>query len=203
MKILVFTDTHNSPTAEKRIVDKIIKHKPDLLLCCGDFTIFMNHIDFFFKKFNKFKIKTFILHGNHEDEEIVNKLSKKYKYIDMIHNKIIKYNDLLIMGYGGGGFSITDPDFKKAEIKFEKLINQNQNIKKIMMLHQPPYNSGIDHIYGAYVGNKTTKKFIKKNKIDYVFAGHLHETSGKEHKTRSTIYINPGPWGKIITIDEK
>ncbi|MFT4297968.1 MAG: metallophosphoesterase family protein, partial [Candidatus Woesearchaeota archaeon] len=72
--------------------------------------------------------------------------------------------------------------------------------KKILMLHQPPFNSGIDAIGNANSGNKTTKKFILKNKIDYVIAGHIHETSGLECRKKDTIYINPGPFGRIINL---
>jgi putative phosphoesterase len=203
MKLLIFTDTHNSETAERKIVEKAKKFKPDIMLCCGDFTVFMHMTSEFLRKINKLGIKTYILHGNHEDEEIIEEECKKYKNIIFLHEKTVKINNLLIIGYGGGGFALKDSRFKLIEPIFKKAIKNCQNCKKIVMLHQPPYKSGIDLVYGEYAGNKTTKDFIIKNDIDYVFAGHIHETAGLEYKTKKTKYINPGPFGKIIEIDDK
>ena len=204
MRILVFTDTHNSTTAWKKVVEKAKKHKPEILLCGGDFTIFMQHAKNILKDINKLKIKTYIIHGNHEDEEAIEDMCEEYNYIEFIHNKAVKHKDLLIMGYGGGGFAITDYEFKIMSKQFERAIKEHtknkKDVKKILLLHQPPHNSGIDMVYGEFAGNKTTKKFVEKYKIEFVFAGHLHENSGKEFNIKGTRYINPGPYGKIVEI---
>lgn len=200
MKLLVFTDTHSSKTAEKKIIEKVKKYKPDLLLCCGDFSIFMHAAEEFLRKINSLKIKTFLIHGNHEDGKDIEELCKRHNHIEFFHNKIIKHDNVLFMGYGGGGFSLHDHDFKVVAKEFEKTIKKCKDCKKIILLHQPPHKSGIDLIYGENAGNKTTKKFIEKHKIHLVFAGHLHENSGMEYKIKSTKYINPGPLGKIIDI---
>jgi len=200
MKFLVFTDTHGSKLAEKKILEKIKKHKPEMLLCCGDFTIFMHEADDILKRLNKMKLKTYLIHGNHEDEDEIEDMCDRYKNIEFFHNKIVKLGNVLMMGYGGGGFSLHDPEFKAVAKQFEKKIKQHKECKKIILLHQPPHKSGIDLIYGEHAGNKTTKKFIEKHKIHLVFAGHLHENSGEEFEIRSTKYVNPGPYGKIIDI---
>jgi uncharacterized protein len=200
MKILVFTDTHNSTVALKKVVEKAKKEKPDLMLCCGDFTIFMQLAVEVLDSINSLKIKTYIIHGNHEDAEIVDELCKKYKNIEFLHNKVVRHEDVLIMGYGGGGFAKLDSNFKEAEKKFENEIGKCRICKKIMIVHQPPHKTGIDLVYGEYAGNITTRKFIDKHKIDLVFAGHLHENAGKEFKVKYTKFINPGPYGKIIIV---
>jgi putative phosphoesterase len=203
MKILIFTDTHGSEVAERKIVEKAKKHKPDIILCCGDFTIFMHRVEVVLKKINSLGIKTYILHGNHEEQRIIEGLCHRYKNIEFLHGRIARHGNNIIIGYGGGGFFVRDLNFEKIKVKFEKAINKCKNCRKIMILHQPPYKSGIDKVYGEYAGNLSTKKFITKNKIDYVFAGHLHETSGEEHKIGPTTYINPGPWGIILETKNK
>ena len=200
MKLLVFTDTHGSAVAEKRIIEKAKKHNPDLMLCCGDFTIFMHEADDFLNKIDKAGIDTYLIHGNHEDEDVIENLCKNLKHVQFIHKKIIQHKNVLIMGYGGDGFSLHDPKFLVTAKSFEELIKKYKDHTKIIILHQPPHKSGIDLIYGEHAGNKTTKDFIKKHKIHFVFAGHLHENSGKEFKKKSTNYVNPGPYGKIINI---
>ena len=53
---------------------------------------------------------------------------------------------------------------------------------------------------GNPCGDKSIKNFIKKIYPDLVISGHLHENAGKEDKIKNTKLINPGPYGKIITI---
>ena len=200
MKLLVFTDTHNSSTAEKKIIEKADKNKPEIMLCAGDFTIFMNDAEKFLKKLNSLNITTYLIHGNHEDEDDVKKICKKFKNITFLHNLVAIHKNLLIMGYGGGGFSYHDSMFEIAAKQFEKVIRQYKHHKKILLLHQPPHKSGIDLVYGEHAGNINTKRFIEKHKIHVVIAGHLHENSGMEYTIKETKYINPGPFGKIINI---
>ena len=200
MKLLVFTDTHGSERAEERIIKKAKRNKPDALLCCGDFTIFMHEPERFLQRMNALNIPLFLIHGNHEDEDEVEKLTTKYEHITFIHNKITRHKNIVVMGYGGDGFSLKDPAFKKIARQFQKELEKHSDAIHILLLHQPPHKSGIDLIYGEHAGNMTTKEFIEKQKIHVVFAGHLHENSGKEHKDKHTRYINPGPYGRIIRL---
>ncbi len=198
MKALVFTDTHHHMPSIKKLAAKVKKHKPDILLCCGDFTIFMNGHDKFLEWLNKFNIPSYIVHGNHEDEDVIEDACEELKNVHFIHNKIIEHDNLLVMGYGGDGFSIEDPNFKPVANKFSKVLKKHEDKVKIILLHQPPHKSGIDLIYGDHAGNKTTKRFIEKNKLHYVFAGHLHENAGLDFNIKGVKYINPGPEGMIF-----
>jgi Icc-related predicted phosphoesterase len=203
MKILAFTDTHSMEHAEDKILEKAWKHKPDFLLCAGDFTMFMRDALAFFKKISSLKIKTYLVHGNHEDEFEIAKLSKKFPHVQFIHEKHVVHDDFLIMGYGGGGFSYRDERFEKISKNFKKAIDSCKQCKKILLLHQPPHGTGIDLVYGENAGNKSTRQFVEKHNIDIVLAGHLHENSGKQIKIKSTYYINPGPLGKILEFKKK
>ena len=200
MKILAFTDPHLSSYALKKIKSKVKKQNPDLIICAGDISIFEQGLNPFLNKLNKLKKKILLIHGNHETDKVLRKLCKKYKNLIFIHKKYYKQNNCIFLGYGGGGFSLTDPGLKKISKKFTKIIKKNKDKKIILITHAPPYKTKLDLIVDNHCGNKTIRDFIIKNKIDLNICGHLHETFNKKDKIKKTEVINPGPYGKIIKI---
>ncbi len=200
MKILAFTDPHLSSFALKKIKSKVKKQKPDLLVCAGDISIFEQGLNIYLSKLNKLKIKTLMIHGNHEADKTLRKSCKRYKNLIFIHKKYYKQNNHLFLGYGGGGFSLVDPDFYKISKKFRKIIKKNKDKKIILITHAPPYKTKLDLVVGSHCGNKTIRNFIVKNKVDLHISGHLHENFNKKDKIKKTEIINPGPYGKIIKL---
>ena len=200
MKLLAFTDTHGSLLALKRIEQKVRNQNPDLLVCAGDISIFEHGIFGIARRLNKLNKKIIIIHGNHEDDSTFRKLSKLFKNIIFVHKNYHIENDILFLGYGGGGFSIVDKEFEKITIKFKKIIKNNKDKKIILVTHAPPYKTRLDKLIQGHSGNKAIRHFIEKNKIDLLICGHLHENFGKEDKINKTKIINPGPFGKIIDI---
>lgn len=200
MKLLAFTDLHLSPLALKKIKSKAKKQNPDLIICAGDVSIFEHGLDLVLSRLNRLNKKLLIIHGNHETSSSLKKICKRYKKIIFIHKQQYKQNNHIFLGYGGGGFSMTEPDFYKTSEKFQKIIKNSKDKKIIFITHAPPYKTKVDLIVGSHCGNKTFKHFILKNKIDLHICGHLHETFGKKDKVKKTKVINPGPYGKIIKI---
>ena len=201
MKILTFTDIHGSLAALKRIEQKVKSQNPDLLVCAGDISIFEHGIVGIARRLNKLNKKIIVIHGNHEDDSTFRKLSKRFKNIIFIHKKHFIEGNILFLGFGGGGFSLVDREFEKtANTKFKKLIRRNKGKKIILVTHAPPYKTRLDKLVGGHCGNKSIRKFIEKNKIDFLICGHLHENFGKEDKIKKTKIINPGPFGKIVEI---
>ena len=107
MKLLAFTDTHGSLSALRRIEQKTIAQKPDLLVCAGDISIFEHGIINLMRRLNKLNKKIIIIHGNHEDASTYIKLSRLFKNIIFIHKNYFIEDNILFLGYGGGGFSIS------------------------------------------------------------------------------------------------
>ena len=200
MKLLAFVDLHASFKAFKRLKEKIKKQKPDIIVCAGDLSIFEQGLNHLLKEFNKFKIPFLIVHGNHETQSSIRKLSSRLKNIIFIHNKNYILRDCLFLGYGGSGFFKIDPDFKRLEKKFKNIINKNKDKKIILVTHAPPYRTKTDKIDGKHFGNKTIRQFLKRNRVDLLVCGHFHETAGKEDKIKNVKIINPGPYGKILRV---
>ncbi len=201
MKLLIFTDIHGSLTALKRIEQKVKSQNPDLLVCSGDISIFEHEIASIFRRLNKLNKKIIMVHGNHEDASTYYRYSKICKNVIFIHKKHLMENNILFLGYGGGGFALKDKEFELfARTKFKDLINNNKDKKIIFVTHAPPYKTRLDRLGRNHAGNKSFRKFVEKYNIDMMICGHLHENFGKEDRIRKTKLINPGPFGKIVEV---
>ena len=201
MKLLAFTDIHGSLTALRRIEQKVKSQNPDLLVCAGDISIFEHGIAGIFRRLNKLNKKIIIVHGNHEDDTTYIKYSKIFKNIVFIHKKHFIKNNILFLGYGGGGFSQRDREFERlAKSKFRDIIKNNEGRKIVLVTHAPPYKTKLDKLGRDYAGSKSFRDFIEKYNIDLHICGHLHENFGKEDKIKKCKIVNPGPFGKIIEI---
>jgi len=201
MKLLAFADIHGSQTALKRIEYKFGSQNPDLLVCAGDISIFEHGIGIILRKLNRLGKKIIMIHGNHEDDTTFRKYSKIFKNIIFIHKNYHIENNILFLGFGGGGFTMTDKDFEKiAKTRFKKIIKENKDKKIILVTHAPPYGTKLDRLGKNHVGNKSFRNFLVKYGVDLAISGHLHENFGKEDKISKTIVINPGPFGKIIEV---
>ena len=201
MKILAFSDTHDSFTAFRRLEQKIKSQKPDILVCAGDISIFEHGIVGILRKFNRLNRKIIMVHGNHEDDATFARCSGMFRNIIFIHKKYYVENDTLFFGFGGGGFAAVDKEFDKlAKGKLKKIISQNKDNKIILLTHGPPYGTKLDKLGRTHCGNKSYTNFVKKNNVSLMISGHLHENFGKEDHINKTKIINPGPFGKIIDV---
>jgi len=200
MKILAFTDLHLSNIAVKKLKKKIKKNNPDILVCAGDISIFEEGLDIMLNKLSKLKKKIIIINGNHEEDNVMKKLCKAYSNIIYIHKKHYVEQNVLFLGYGGSGFSTIEPEFYNTGEKFASIIKENKDKKVVLITHAPPYKTTVDLIVDQHCGNKTLRNFISRHRIDITICGHLHENFGRKDKIKKTEIINPGPYGKILTI---
>lgn len=198
MKILAFTDIHGSFSAFQNIEKLVKKEDPDLLIDCGDISIFENELEYLVGRIAKLGKPCLIIHGNHEGLLRFEEACKKYKNMIFLHNKIHCIGNYVFFGWGGGGFSLNDRDFDLAAKKHMKNIKKED--KLVLFTHAPPYGTRTDEMYGEHVGNKSIRRFIEKHKPIIALCGHLHEDNGTRDKIGKTKVINPGPDGKIIVI---
>jgi Icc-related predicted phosphoesterase len=198
MRILAFIDLHGSLSAWKKIKKKA--KSADVIVCGGDFTIFEQGIEHFIEEFDNLKKPFLLIHGNHEEEELIRHVCHKSENLFFLHKKHFIKDDILFIGWGGGGFSQTDKEFEKYSKKFKELIDKHKDKAVVFLTHAPPYKTKLDGISKDHVGNKSFRNFIKENNIDLSISGHLHENEGKVDKINKSTVINPGRDGKIINL---
>ena len=195
MMLLAFVDTHGDADSLKKLKRKAVR--ADLVICAGDITIFENKMKSVLREINSFHKPVLIVHGNHESEERLREECKKYKNLIFLHKRFYEKENILFVGYGGGGFSLKDEKFER----FTKKIKKKRIGKKlVLILHGPPYGNKTDLIMEEHAGNKSFRDFIKHEKPLLVICGHLHENSGVQDKLGKSLVINPGPEGKLIEV---
>lgn len=195
MKILAFCDLHEDYEYAEELMEKA--KDVDLILCAGDITVFGDSLDVAVNFLDGFGKKVICVHGNHESEHKMKKLCEKSKNVVFVHEKGFVFEDVLIIGYGGGGFVREDENF-------EKIINGLGNLvgnfdRSILLTHAPPYFTRIDEIEEDYhVGNRSIRKFIEKYQPSVAVSGHIHEAFRRTDRIKKTIVVNPGPRGAVI-----
>lgn len=196
MKILAIADLHTQFEHVPTLQDKA--RDAEIIIDVGDHTLFGNGRKEYFDFIESLNKPCFVIHGNHETIKDTKEECRKRKNIFFINNKYFQYKDVLLMGHGGGGLSMTTPHFENRGKEFEVAMKLTK--KSILIIHAPPYKT-MDTVPGCgHVGNKTYKEFIERAQPTIVLCGHLHEHFHKHDKIRKSKVINPGPDGEIIEI---
>ncbi len=200
VKILAASDIHSDIKLARRLADKAEKNKANLVLLCGDITMFGDDAEGLIGPFKKKNIEVLMVHGNHEDVSLTDFLSQKYgKGIYNLHTYYKIFNNVAIMGFGGIEWG---PNANKDELfnTLKKHFKKTKNKKKVLITHEPPYNTKLDDLGWTKAGSVGLRRFIETYSPDYVICGHIHETFGQNDKINRTKIINAGREGIILDL---
>jgi len=195
MKILALTDLHGDVSILKSLIKKVITSEIDIIVIAGDLTQFETNLNYLLAKLNSMNKPVLIIPGNHEDDEHLTETAKAYPNLICFNKKAVEFQGYLFLGYGGGGFSLEDSQFKWLARQW---YSEYQNQKIILVLHGPPFGTSLDKIDNRHVGNKDFRSFIERIKPKLVICGHLHENAGKLDTIGEIKLINPGWEGMIV-----
>ncbi|PIN69685.1 hypothetical protein COV93_04460 [Candidatus Woesearchaeota archaeon CG11_big_fil_rev_8_21_14_0_20_43_8] len=201
MKVLAFTDIHGSSKAIEKLRMLSKRKDVDALACAGDITIFDNNLDVILHELDSFGKPVYMIHGNHEFEDVFYAMCKHFKNIIPVHEAVYidAKHKIAFLGYGGGGFSLVDRRFEIVTNKLKKKIPKDHKI--FLITHAPPYGTKVDKIMDQHCGNKSITNFIKKTpSVIIAISGHLHECEGQQDRIGKAKVLNPGPFGKILSI---
>lgn len=198
MRLLAFVDLHDDKKALEVLKKKAKHQEIEMVLCSGDITLFGRNQAEIVKLISEFEVPVLMIHGNHEEAELLKKECDKYKNMIFIHNASFRIGDYIFFGYGGGGFAQEDGVFVEMSKNFSKEIKTND--KKIVLLHGPPFGANADFTNNTHVGNRDYMDFIETEKIDLVICGHIHETAISDEVVDGIRIVNPGKRGVIIDL---
>jgi Icc-related predicted phosphoesterase len=198
IRILAFTDLHDSHPALKKVISQA--KRSDIVVCAGDISVFSRGINRLLSKLADLNKEVLIIHGNHELPSEIQILCKKYANLHFIHKKTYRLGKYLFLGYGGGGFGHIDKKFESFIISLKKKAKIKRGDKVVLVTHAPPFNTVLDQVMGAHVGNQSILKYVKIIKPKLLICGHIHECENKMQVLGKTLMINPGPKGRILEL---
>ena len=197
MKFLTFVDLHEDKKALKSLIKRASKEDIDFLVCAGDISVFGRNLRYLLKQLNKLSKKVYLIPGNHESDNMFKEVLKDYKNCINFNRRVFRINDYIFLGYGGGGFDVEDPNFRKIARHW---YGKYKGKKLVLVTHGPPANIKIDKLGNRHVGNIDYRKFIERIKPKLVICGHLHETAGTKDKIDKTQIIHPGWKGMVVEL---
>lgn len=195
MKALLCSDMHD--LEENLVVLKIKSKEVDFIICAGDVGVFGHGLSQALAEMSSWGKPVFVIHGNHEDKQEMKQICNTLESVTFFHNDVVKFKDLSLIGWGGGGFSLQDKDFER----FVKSLKIDDFSRSILVTHAPPFETCLDETQpNVHVGNESVKRFIVKKKPLIAVSGHIHETSGMVCNLDNIVLINPGPEGIIVEL---
>lgn len=195
MKVLLCVDVHNDDSSLNMLREK--SREVEFVICAGDMSLWGSGLKRTLEAMNSWGKKVFVLHGNHEDEEDTRFICERFENLVFFHRDVVTFDDLTIIGFGGGGFALQDKAFER----FVQGLDIKDFSRSILVTHGPPFETCLDEVQkGVHVGCESYKKFILKNKPLVAMSGHIHETSGVVCNLNDIVLINPGPEGVILEI---
>ena len=197
MKFLAFVDLHADKQQLKALIELTQREDIKLVICAGDLSQFGSGLKMVVEKFNSCKKPFYVIPGNHEDSEMMDILLRDYPYTHSFHSRAFKIDDYILLGYGEGGFSKEDAEFRKVAREWYGKYNGQ---KIIFVTHGPPYGTKVDKVGNNYVGNIDYRKFIERVKPKLVIRGHIHEAAGAIDFIGETKVVNPGWKGMVLEL---
>ncbi|MBR9678804.1 MAG: hypothetical protein GON13_00870 [Nanoarchaeota archaeon] len=201
MKVLAASDIHGDLNLIKDLVRKAIDNNVDAVILCGDITMFGMEVKGLIKPFKNANLKVLAIPGNHESFALVDFFSQFYgPNFFNLENGVYKSKGVGFFGSSGTRMGVSGESEKNIEdVLLEKGKDVESLAKRVMVVHEPPYNTKLDNI-GFSAGSIGVRKAIEKLQPDLCLCGHMHETFGLEDSINKTRVINVGREGIILDL---
>jgi len=198
MKFLAFVDVHEDKKALKQLIERAMQEDIEFLICAGDLTQFGRNLRYMLKQLNEIGKKIYILPGNHESNTTLMGVLSDYANFIPFHKKDFQLGEYIFMGYGEGGFSLEDAEFRRIAREW---YGKYKDKKTVLVTHGPPFGTKTDFLEGNYVGNKDYRSFIERVHPRLMICGHIHENAGIVDQVGETKIVNPGWEGRVIELN--
>ena len=199
MKILALSDVHGDTAFMRKMAERGVQEKVDLVILAGDLLNFDEPTEGLIRPFIEKGLEVAVIPGNHEGMAEIGFMVDKYG-VKNLHGYTMIKGDVGIFGCGYGDIGLhqlTDDDFFNT---LQQAHNSMKNVKKkVMVTHIQP-NDSILSLHNPNWGSSGVRKAIEEFQPDVHICGHIHETHGIEDRIGKTRSINVGKKGIIVEV---
>ena len=197
MRLLVFSDIHNDQAALARLMDL----EADYYFAAGDLVSWGRGLEACGEILRRRGERVYILPGNHESDELVAALAKKFGLQDF-HGKTFEASGYHIagLGYSNPTPFYTPGEYSEKEIA-ERLARFSGLEPLVLICHCPPLGTALDKVRdGVHAGSRAVREFIDRRQPAYFLCGHIHEAEGVTAQIGKTRGVNAGKRGYLLTL---
>jgi Icc-related predicted phosphoesterase len=189
MRILVIADIHGSKEARKRVNSQIQRHKPNVVIVCGDITQFGPPewaLDFL----NGISLKTLALPGNLDPIGVIDTIEDSQAI--PLHAKKVELGDYIFVGLGGSNPTPFSTPFELSEDEIYTTLKRIMIKGAVLVVHAPAKGHLDKTSQMTNSGSESIAKIVSEFSPPLVISAHIHEARGIEMEGETT-YVNPGP----------
>jgi Icc-related predicted phosphoesterase len=201
MRILAAADIHGSQYRLNLVLQNIEKHRPDLVVICGDITQFgpgERATNFL----NQIPGRIFAVPGNIDSDDVNEAISKSNA--TNLHLRRIVFQGIPFIGIG-----------RDLPSSFDKVLITDENQKKllpelvdetsVLVTHVPPYKLQDTIFLGTHGGNKALRQVVDSRHPRLVLCAHIHENPGVSISGKTTVVncsMGKRTEGAVVDIDK-
>jgi uncharacterized protein len=201
MRMLVFSDIHGSTTGTMTTMELCQKHKPDLVVICGDITNFdpLEWAEGYLSR-----IRTLVsdrtesqspgrvaaVPGNCDPKDLPN-IFGRTGIIDL-HRRKQEIGGIVFGGAGGADYTPFNTPFEFEDDTFSQWLRPLMEENMIMVTHAPAHGYLDTNYQGSHRGSNSIRAIVDQWRPILMLSGHMHEARGIESHN-GTVFVNPGP----------
>ncbi len=176
MLIYAVADIHGRRDRIALIGNKVLKHKPDVLVVAGDITNYIRP-EPVIAELNDMPAPVLAIRGN-SDLNRVEKLFEKYPNISSLHLKEVVINCVTFTGVSG---TMPVPFSSLISFREKHVIDRLKLLVKrdtVLVAHPPPRGT-LDEVLGRFhAGCRRLQKIVVNIQPRLLICGHIHERPG-------------------------
>jgi uncharacterized protein len=201
VKILIFSDIHNS----RKALEAVVAREADVYIDAGDLVSFQKGLREVGEVLKPLGERLWVLPGNHETHEDMRTLCARHGFVDF-HRQLRTLEGAAGRTYWAGlGYSNITPfktpgEYSEPEIA-AALAAFAGRAPLYLVIHVPPLGTKLDEFApGKHAGSSALRAWVERAQPAYLFCGHIHETAGMCDTIGRTECVNVGKQGLLVEI---
>lgn len=200
MKLLLFSDLHNSRSAASRLVE--MAADVDVLVGAGDFANVRHGIEITIDILKRSGKTAVFTPGNSESTAELRQACANWPNAHVLHGDSVIVDGVTFFGLGGGipitPFGAWSYDFTEEEA--QHYLSNAPTPCDVLVSHSPPHGALDVSSGGEHLGSTAVSQFIATHQPKLVVCGHIHASAGQKVMVGETAVVNAGPQGIIFEL---